>query len=213
MADGSEPTNQAEDPSLAEQALGLTHTPEVMQAEPSLAAVGGVWRWDIKTGADGGAAALTGTAPEPTTIASLRQEAAPVPLPNNGRADGNVEHKIWEVTATLVGYKLETDQDYHLVLRDDAGNSMIAEIPDPAAAAGSHFLTEITAARKAFTDQFSLQLQALALEARPGIVAMMVNVSVSVTVRGIGLFDFIHGQVGVAPNGVELHPVVALSFT
>jgi hypothetical protein len=33
-----------------------------------------------------------------------------------------------------------------------------------------------------------------------------------VTVRGIGYFDPPHGQAGAAPNGIELHPVVAISF-
>ncbi len=31
------------------------------------------------------------------------------------------------------------------------------------------------------------------------------------TVIGVGFFDFLHGQRGVAPNGIELHP--ALAFT
>jgi hypothetical protein len=31
------------------------------------------------------------------------------------------------------------------------------------------------------------------------------------TIRSIGFFDFLHGQTGVAPNGIELHPV--LKFT
>ena len=28
---------------------------------------------------------------------------------------------------------------------------------------------------------------------------------------GVGFFDRIHGQTGVAPNGIELHPVVSFS--
>lgn len=28
------------------------------------------------------------------------------------------------------------------------------------------------------------------------------------TIRGIGFFDFLHGQTGVAPNGIELYPVL-----
>ena len=28
------------------------------------------------------------------------------------------------------------------------------------------------------------------------------------TIRGIGFFDFKHGKRGVAPNGIELHPVL-----
>ncbi|MSQ21739.1 MAG: DUF3761 domain-containing protein [Dehalococcoidia bacterium] len=27
---------------------------------------------------------------------------------------------------------------------------------------------------------------------------------------GVGFFDLIHGQRGVAPNGIELHPVLAI---
>ena len=31
-------------------------------------------------------------------------------------------------------------------------------------------------------------------------------------VRGIGFMDVLHGQTGVAPKGVELHPVIYLHF-
>ncbi len=33
-----------------------------------------------------------------------------------------------------------------------------------------------------------------------------------VTVEGVGFFDFLHGQTGVADNGVELHPVLDIEF-
>jgi hypothetical protein len=33
----------------------------------------------------------------------------------------------------------------------------------------------------------------------------------NVTITGVGFWDILHGQTGVAPNGIELHPV--LSFT
>jgi hypothetical protein len=32
-------------------------------------------------------------------------------------------------------------------------------------------------------------------------------------VTGVGFFDFIHGQTGVAPNGIELHPILNIAFT
>jgi hypothetical protein len=35
---------------------------------------------------------------------------------------------------------------------------------------------------------------------------------VPVTVTGVGFFDRIHGQTGVAPNGIELHPVLDIQF-
>ena len=35
----------------------------------------------------------------------------------------------------------------------------------------------------------------------------------NVTITGIGFWDLIHGQTGVAPNGIELHPVLSFAGT
>jgi hypothetical protein len=29
---------------------------------------------------------------------------------------------------------------------------------------------------------------------------------------GVGFYDPLHGQEGVAPNGIELHPILEISF-
>ena len=34
----------------------------------------------------------------------------------------------------------------------------------------------------------------------------------SITLRGLGMFDVLHGQTVVAPHGVELHPVTGATF-
>src|SRR5207248_11567901 len=34
-----------------------------------------------------------------------------------------------------------------------------------------------------------------------------------VQIKGVAFFDFEHGQTGIAPNGIELHPVLDISFT
>jgi hypothetical protein len=48
---------------------------------------------------------------------------------------GPPEATLWVIEATITDYKRECratgDQDYHLALKDDAGRTMIAEIPDP----------------------------------------------------------------------------------
>jgi hypothetical protein len=31
------------------------------------------------------------------------------------------------------------------------------------------------------------------------------------TVTGVAFFDFLHGQSGVPPNGIELHPVLGFA--
>ena len=33
-----------------------------------------------------------------------------------------------------------------------------------------------------------------------------------VRITGVGFFDYIHGERGVAPNGIELHPVLDVEF-
>jgi hypothetical protein len=175
-------------------------------------------RWSVKTGADSGAANLVTQVPVAGTIAGMVALAVPAVLPPDARTPG-AEETVWELDATLTGYKHESDGDYHLVIADGQGHTMIAEIPDPAALApGSFFTEQITAARQAFDNQFGLQLAAAAQStgtpqfAAAVIVPALIPASESVTVRGLGFFDFAHGQDGVAPNAIELHPVISIEF-
>jgi hypothetical protein len=169
-------------------------------------------RWSVKTGADPDAANLVGQAPTATTIASLCALAVPAVLPPDGRSPGT-EETVWQLNATLTGYKHESDGDYHLVIADDQGNTMIAEIPDPAALApGSFFAEQIAGARQSFDSHFSIQPTAAPAYGPAGAVPALIQVTESVTLQGPGFFDFAHGQDGVAPNAVELHPVISIEF-
>jgi hypothetical protein len=170
-------------------------------------------RWDVKTGADTDAGRIDSALITPTTIEALSAQQALIPTPPSTRVSP-VETTIWELDATLVGYKLEQDGDYHLVLADASNNTMIAEIPDPAAVdPSSLFLSEITNARQTFDARFGQQTQALKALIQPDTATpMIVQIAVPVHITGIGFFDFIHGQTGVAPNGVELHPVLTISL-
>src|SRR5258708_26740597 len=77
---------------------------------------------------------------------------------------------------------------------------MITETPDPACvAAGSPFLASIRSARAAFDAMFT-------------VTTSFQTVHQAVHLRGVGFWDFLHGQTGVAPNGVELHPVLGINF-
>jgi hypothetical protein len=175
-------------------------------------------RWAVKTGADAGAANLVTQVPVAGTIAGLIALAVPAVLPQDARSPG-AEETVWELTATLTGYKHESDGDYHLVIADGQGNTMIAEIPDPAALApGSFFAQQITAARQAFDNQFGRQLAAARQSAAApqfaaaAMAPALITASESVIVQGLGFFDFAHGQDGVAPNAIELHPVISIEF-
>jgi hypothetical protein len=175
-------------------------------------------RWDVKTGADPEANKIHRT-PRPTTIAHLSSANAPAKPPSAGRIEPT-ETTIWELVAessTLIGYKFERDQDYHLVLADGESRTMIVEIPDPSLLESSNpFQADITASRQAFDARFGTQMRALEqlLRTQPPEMSapMLVQIAVPIHVMGIGFFDFAHGQEGAAPNGIELHPVLSIEF-
>ena len=157
----------------------------------------GVERWPVKTGTDPDATSVRRNI-IPTSIANLRSIPAPRPLPQASRV-APVEETIFSVPATLTAFKEEDDSDYHLVLSDEAGRTMIAEIPAINCFSGSTFATEMMFARQVFDSHL--------LAGRS-----FQHIAIPVEVTGIGFFDFLHGQTGVAPNGIELHPVLSINF-
>ncbi len=158
----------------------------------------GTERWSVKTGSDPDVGLINLSAqPTSTTITVLDALPAPNPLPPDNRVRP-VETTIYTVRATLTGFKQESDSDYHLVL-SDGGHTMIAELASPLCTQPDPLRADIASARSAFDTRF-----------HPGPSFQHVNVPVTVT--GVGFFDTIHGQAGVAPNGIELHPVLSITF-
>lgn len=172
---------------------------QVVPAPNSSTGSCGVERWSVKTGTDADSGKITLQSTTATTIASLGSLTAPSSLPANNRVLPT-EATVFRLSATLTQYKLEADSDYHLVLSDGSGHSMIAEIPDPACVgAGSPLASSIQKARGEFDTKYTA-------------TGSFQNASVPVTVTGVGFFDFLHGQTGVAPNGIELHTVSDIQF-
>ncbi|MGN6796907.1 MAG: hypothetical protein ACTHKS_02025 [Gaiellaceae bacterium] len=148
-----------------------------------------------KTLTDAGAASVDFT-PTLDTVAALRvldpSSAGP------GRPRTTPELTTYVVTARLVYAKLEADHDIHLVIQDPTTlGTMIVEFPDPTCPAlvGTPHASEIAAARQAV------------LRAMGGTYAPQLFGTAEIT--GVGFFDLIHGQHGVAPNGIELHPATS----
>jgi hypothetical protein len=162
----------------------------------------GVERWAVKTLSDP-AAKKVNFDPQYTTIQSLRSERRPIAgnaaLPNNRFP---LEYKTFKIEALVIAYKLESDRDFHVVLADNQGRTMVAEIPDPQCdgAKSSNHVAEYQAARSALIHLVGPPQQG---QFKPGN-------NVHVTITGVAFFDAIRGQSGVAPNGIELHPVLSI---
>jgi hypothetical protein len=165
---------------------------------PALQACG-VERWSVKTGTDADISKINVNSSTANTIATMRGWTAPSPIPANNRVSP-FETTVWVLNATLTQYKLESDQDYHLILQDASGLTMIAEIPAPSCVgSGSPFATGVSQARAAFDAKFN-------------VTTSFQTANIPVQIKGVGMFDFLHGQTGVAPNGIELHAVLNIVF-
>jgi len=159
----------------------------------------GVERWSVKTGTDTDAPSINFIS-QATTIATMRSWTPPSPIPANSRVSP-FETTVWTINANLLEYKFEDDSDYHIVLQDASGNTIIGEIPNPGCVGStSPFAASIVNARLKFNAMFTASTS-----------FQFANVPVQVT--GVAMFDFLHGQTGVAPNGIELHPILDIVFS
>jgi hypothetical protein len=138
---------------------------------------------------------LVNLRPRATTVAAINRLRPPAVLT---LARAAYERRVWRVTAQIVEYKLEADQDVHLVLFDH-GNYLIAEMPS----AGC--LPATTRDRRAIVAVRHL------FQSRCGVPTdSWQQLGAVVRISGVGVFDFAHGQTGHARNYAELHPVTGL---
>src|SRR5438105_15915794 len=106
-------------------ALAIVLPSEAVGVQSSAVAVTcGVERWSVKTGTDADASLINLSKTTPTTIASLTALPAPSPILSNTRAQPT-ETTVFSITATLTVYKREDDSDFHLVISDGNGHTLI----------------------------------------------------------------------------------------
>jgi hypothetical protein len=179
--------------------LFLSLVAVALLAVTELRAACGVERWSVKTGTDPQASSVNLSSYVSSTIYNFHQSVRPGSLPSNGRVSPR-ETTQYRLSGTLTKYVREADSDYHLVIKDSAGRTMIVELPaSNCVGAGSPFGPGIARARSQFDARFTA-------------TTSMKTTSTPVTIKGVGFWDFIHGQTGVAPNGIEVHPVLDITF-
>ena len=134
-----------------------------------------------------------------TTIAALGHATAPKFTYTTPRI-APIETTVYRLTNVTLQYvAMEHDADYHLVIADANGATMIVESPDPSCA---------TAALSTLTKQ----MQTVRGNVNNFVPTIPAHPNKVVTVEGVGFFDLLSGTFGQAPNGIELHPVTAICF-
>jgi len=160
---------------------------------PAGVAACGVERWSVKTLSDIDATRVEVANVIPNTIASLNgftQHCSSLP---EARTFAE-EFRVYEVVGTVQLTSNEDDHDVHIALADpnEPARTIVVEVVDPACASASSLLTTLSNAK--------LQYQSLgSLTGR------------TVRVRGVGFYDFAHGQTGRSQSCIELHPVLSIT--
>ena len=117
-----------------------------------------------------------------------------------------VETTVYKVEALLMSMRREDDKDMHLVIADPRiGGSMTSRSRMP------RVRPMRILARQAQMEKASDALNS-ACGGLPSLKSRkVVTLRGKVTLTGVGFFDVIHGQGGVATNGIELHPILSFS--
>lgn len=166
---------------------------------------GGTERWPVKVLADKTSNQID-IQPKAMTAADLIQLQTDNVGKNTPRH--GVELSTYRVVCGIRNYIVEGDSDIHLVLYDlnDTSKTMVAEIPNPSCRSvnksgrKSYYQNDRTNFLTFTTDGY-LHENGKKYTVKTGHYELI----------GVGFIDFPHGQLGRAPNNLELHPVLKIS--
>ena len=154
-------------------------------------------RWDVKTLTDAGEPNVNYN-PINITVKALVNIPFRQTLYNNTPRFG-IEFNTYSIQCRVREYKLSDDGDYHLVLEDlsDPSITMIGEIPDPycSSVQQSKHVAAFTQARKYFQNTL--------------LVTGQID-TVVYLITGPAFYDKVHGQLGAAPDAIEIHPILSI---
>ena len=158
----------------------------------------GVERWAQKVLTDADTSKINFT-PKDISIKGLITIATPSVSSNTPRQPQ--EWQLYKTHCILTKLKLEDDGDYHLVLADSLGNTIIGEIPDPTCSSTkpSHHIGQYKTSRDFIDKHYT-------------VTTSFQNLKAKVVVTGMAYIDPPHGQTGAAPNNLELHSILDVYY-
>lgn len=162
----------------------------------------GVERWKIKTLSDPDTILINFSKVVKTSV----HEQVTLDRPSINRNSRHTsECTVYEMRCSIVGYKRESgDKDIHIILEDEeTEETLVAELPSSRCSA-----IKSTSRSKLF---FELEKWFVINIGYPTSNFVYLKKHIPVLITGIGYFDYVHGQIGMASNGREIHPVLGIT--
>lgn len=159
----------------------------------------GEWRWDVKTLSDADAPDVDFEARR-MSVRELLDLTPPGSLSSDTPRMDGIEFETIKIRARLVTASLSANHDVHLVISTKTRpyRRMIVEFPHPDCPGASKSFNRDAMVRA--RRQINRECESLEHNFQP--------LTGTATITGVGFFDSVHGQRGVAPNGIELHPAL-----
>ena len=165
----------------------------------------GTERWDVKILSDKDTVKIDFSKKYQTTVHQQVSLSMPDIRISEHLPRMSGETNVYTLVCYLIEYKKEKDKDVHLVIMDlNTGETMVAEIP------GSE-CSEIRRTSRYFMF-VNLNNWFISNIGRPTSKFKKPGKKLKIQITGVGFFDFIHGQKGMAANGREIHPVLEMKI-
>jgi hypothetical protein len=170
----------------------------------SLFAQCGEQRWDVKTLSDKDTVLIDFDNIVKTTVSE--QVSLPKPDKIHKKMPRlSSETTVYSLDCYVIGFKREKDMDIHIVIKDmNLNQTMVAELPSP-------YCPEVDSTSHA-KEYIKVNNWFLKNIGKPTGKFHNLPQPISVTITGVGFFDFVHGQNGMATNGREIHPILSMDL-
>jgi hypothetical protein len=161
----------------------------------------GEWRWPVKTLSDSDAGKVRYGKILDRKVPALRKVTPPSSLGGDSPRYHSVERNVYRLHVALIEAKIQDDHEIHVVVAGPKAKAqtMIVEFPNVKCKGAA---TSIR--RRAMATARNHLLN----DCGPINSNKFVKLAGTATITGVGFWDSKHGQTGVAPNGIELHPVL-----
>lgn len=162
----------------------------------------GVERWSIKTLSDTDTAFIHFNNVVRSSVHDQVNMEAPFGRLNDRLASETV---VYEIECFVIGYKKEPDRDIHVIVEDiNTDETMVIEIMSP----------DCPEVKNTSRHKLAIELYQWFTEniGVPRTSFTFLKDHKRINLTGVGFWDYLHGQKGMANNGREIHPVLSMKI-